>query len=410
MNASAASSPTFIERWGGFVAVALAVSLGFTIGSVPTPLYPLYQAAWEIPPSALSYIFTAYMGGILAAFLCFGRLSDSIGRYRAIVLALLLIAAGLLLSALAGGVATLVVARAGIGLANGLLTTTAAMALTEAHPLQDRRSAAVTTSAAITAGFGIGPILGGGLAQVGSDPLAFPYFVLFAATLGLLALVIRTRSQLQGPGLPRTGLSISPQMALPAKPRRSAFILASLSGLATSAVVCLFASLIPPLLQKLLPWKGPMVIGATFLLLAGASAATQITQRALPPFQGLGLGMLALLLSLVSLALGLLLENVAGLALSMVLAGVGQGFGIMDSTMIAARSSDEHRRAANVSTYFFISYVGATLPIIAVGLLADRLGLAPAVLVFCVVTGGALLALAWGAFRHHRADSEFSNP
>ena len=43
---------SFLDRWGGFVSVAAAVALGFIIASVPTPLYPLYQAEWQLPPSA----------------------------------------------------------------------------------------------------------------------------------------------------------------------------------------------------------------------------------------------------------------------------------------------------------------------------------------------------------------------
>lgn len=86
---------SFLDRWGGFVSVAAAVALGFIIASVPTPLYPLYQAEWQLPPSALSYIFTAYMAGLLVAFLCFGSLSDSLGRLLVVLAALAGIAAGL---------------------------------------------------------------------------------------------------------------------------------------------------------------------------------------------------------------------------------------------------------------------------------------------------------------------------
>lgn len=346
---------SFLDRWGGFVSVAAAVALGFIIASVPTPLYPLYQAEWQLPPSALSYIFTAYMAGLLVAFLCFGSLSDSLGRLLVVLAALAGIAAGLLLSALAAGVVTLVVARACIGLANGALTMAAAMALTEAHPRRDRRMAAVTTSAAITAGFGLGPVVGGGLAQIGLVPLRLPYLVLFGLMMANMVLVLRSRTQLRGPHGARRPLSIRPRMAMPGRAGRPPFFLAALAGFSASAAVCLFASLVPSLLQDSLPWRGPLVIGSAFLLLAGASATTQIALRRTPPFIGLALGMCALLLGLLCLAVGVRGHGLVALAASMLLTGVGQGFGIMDATIIASRSADEANRAANVSTFFFIS-------------------------------------------------------
>ena len=388
-----------ISRWGGFFAVTFVLGLGISVGSMPSPLYPLYQSAWQIPPSALSYIFTAYMAGVIVSLLCLGRLSEVFGRFRIIVSALVLICMGLLISALAGEVATLIGARALIGLGNGLLTTAGAMALVDVHPSHDKRIASFTTSLSITAGFGLGTAFSGALAQLGFAPLVLPYLVMLILALAGLALVVRTCSSLPRPLAIRPRISIWPRMALPAGPKRPLFLLAGATGLMTFAVGSLFGSMVPPLLQTVLPWKGPAVIGVAFLFMVAISIVTQLTQRGIPVFKGLAYGMFAFVGALGTLALGLLTESVAALIASIMFTGLGQGLGFMESAILAGQSADENRRAANMSTYFFLSYLGATVPIIAVGLLADQLGLIPAVLVFCAIAACALTALGLQALK-----------
>lgn len=382
-----------VSRWGGFIAVALALSLCFSASSLPTPLYPLYQAAWGIQPSALSYVFTAYMIGVLPALICFGRLSDTLGRFRIVTISLSLLMLGLFLSAISNGITLLIIARFIIGFGNGLLTTTSIVALAEAHPKRDRHVASVTTSMAISIAFGLGPVIGGALAQIGFAPLVLPYAVAFVAAFFNLLLVLRYRTMLLGP-LARAPLSISPQLALPSVSRRPTFYLACGSGFATFAVGSLFASMVPSLLRVALPWKGPLVVGLAFLLMASACVTIQLIQRNVHPFKGMVLGMLGFVLAVTLLVVGLATHSVVVLALGMLSVGVGQGYAFMSSAVIAGISADERRRTANMSTYFLAAYMGATAPIIAVGLLADRIGLEPAIYVYSALIACLMLVLA----------------
>ncbi|CAM5548530.1 MFS transporter [Eoetvoesiella caeni] len=382
-----------LGRWGGFMAVASALGLCFSASSLPTPLYPLYQTAWGIQPSALSYIFTAYMIGVLPSLICFGRLSDTLGRFRIVMISLSMLMLGLFLSAIASGITLLIIARFIIGFGNGLLTTTSVVALAEAHPKRDRHVAAVTTSMAISVAFGLGPVIGGSLAQIGIAPLVLPYIVVFAAALLNMLLVLKYRTLLMGPYI-RAPLSISPQLALPGAARRGTFFLACGSGFATFAVGSLFASMVPSLLRTALPWKGPLVVGLAFLLMASACVTIQLTQRNVHPFRGMVLGMLGFIIAVTLLVAGLAVHNVVVLAVGMLSVGVGQGYAFMSSAVIAGISADEGRRTANMSTYFLAAYMGATAPIIAVGLLADSIGLEPAIYVYSALIGCLMLALA----------------
>ena len=392
-----------LERWGAFISVTLALGMGISISGMPSPLYPLYQEAWQIPPSSLSYIFSAYMVGVLLSLLCLGRLSDAFGFFRVIIGTQALVAVGLLVSAFADGVGMLIWGRVLVGVANGVLTTAGAMALIDAHPARDRKIATLTTSLAITVGFGAGTVVSGLIAQTGMAPLTLPYLVVLLLILANMALLLRSRDSLQGPRGKRAPVSIQPRMALPAGMKRLVFLMAGAAGFSTFAIGSLFSSLVPSLLKEILPWKGPMVVGIAFGLLVTVSVFAQFSLRNMSPFKGLALGMAAFAGALAVLVAGTMLKSIVAVGFSVILTGVGQGLGFMNSSMIAGRNVDDKRPAASMATYFFLTYIGSTIPIIALGLLADYIGLAAAIMVYCGVMVVVLLALAWWALRYDRS-------
>lgn len=395
MHAAASRLTPFLNRWGGFMAVAFALTMGFATSSLPSPLYPIYQVDWRLQPSELTYIYSLYMAGVLTALLCLGRLSDTLSRYTVVCTSLVLMTLGLLLSGVASGINALLFARGVIGLANGLLTTAGAFALADTHPGKDRRVASVATSASIAVGVGLGPLLSGLLAQTGVAPLRLPYFVVAALALCNLWLTWRSRHTFAPRAGARARLSITPKLALPGKATRAAFLLAGAAAFTQFAAGSLLASLVPSFLYNLLPWKGPAVPGIAFLILSTASAATQLWQRNIAAAKGLVLGLLTLAGCLLALCLGIWTGSAWAFLVTMIMAGAGQGLCFMASTLIAGQNADESRRSANMATYFSIAYIGASIPVIAVGRLADHWGLAPAVIIFSALAVLALALLAW---------------
>ncbi|NYT62547.1 MFS transporter [Alcaligenaceae bacterium] len=393
----------FLRRWGGFVAVSFALGLGFATSSLPTPLYPVYQDQWHLLPSELTYIYALYMVGVLFALLFFGRLSDTLGRYAVVCLSLVMITGGLIMSGAASSINTLFVARIIIGFANGLLTTAGTLALADAHPRKDRRVASIVTSASIALGVGIGPLLGGLLAQTGFAPLRLSYFVIAALALGNLYLTWRCRHKLRQQAGPRARLSISPKLALPSAQTRTPFLLASIAAFLMFSTGSLLASLIPSFLYDLLPWQGPAVPGVAFLIMALAASTTQFSQRNLPAVKGLAIGLATLIMFLIAVSIGVISGSIIAFTACMILAGVGQGLCFMTATMIAAQSADDHRRSANMATFFAIAYIGGTVPVIVVGQLADIWGMTTAILVFCALAAVAVCGLVYQVLRLMRA-------
>jgi MFS family permease len=328
--------------------------------------------------------------------------SDTFGRFRVILTSLIMLLVGLALSMVAQNVATLIIARALIGFGNGILTTTAALAMGEAHPEKDRRRAAVITSAAITVSFGVGPVVGGVLAQINIYPLIVPYVFIFVLAVFALFLVVRSRDRLQGPEGVRVPLSISPRIAIASKGKRGAFLCGCAGGFFAFTVGCMFASLVPSLIVNMhLIITGPIVVALAFLVMSIASTLVQVLRLGLAPFMGLALGMGAFGLSVLALMLSMSIHNIWLLGLSMVMFGIGQGLGFMHAAMIASLYADEEKRTANMSTFFLSAYIGATVPVIGVGILADHIGLESAIYTFGTIAVTGLIALTMHLVQRH---------
>lgn len=401
-----ASPPSRAVRWSAFFAVILALALGFASSSMPTPLYPLYQLAWSLPPSALSYIYAGYMFGVLGALLFCGRLADSIGRFRVLLAALCLLLLGLGISALVSSVLPMVFARMIVGFANGLLTTIAGATMLAAHPRGDRRVAAVATSTAMASGFGLGPLIGGSIAELMPQPLRLPYLAMGMIALVDLALLLYARRVLDDRTVntQRAAFKLRPKLTLPHEPGpRRLFLLMSSCIFMMFAIVGLMASLLPSLIHQLGLGSGPSVVGIAFSLLALASVCAQFGMRRLRATHGLLIGLAALLASMAALVACLFYHSPSAFFASMLLAGIGQGLSLMETNLIASHCAEEHHRTTTMASYFTIAYLGGVAPVVAIGLLADYLGLEHAVQLFCLLCALVIVFLALRISRSKRA-------
>ena len=75
--------------------------------------------------------------------------------------------------------------------------------------------------------------------------------------------------------------------------------------------------------------------------------------------------------------------------------GIGHGFALMGAFALIHQMTSLDNRAAVMSTYLFIAYLGTIVPIIAVGYLADHWGLDFAVISFCITISLLCFALWW---------------
>nr|WP_312331704.1 MFS transporter [Acinetobacter variabilis] len=369
--------------------VSLALIMG-TIGTaLASPLYPIYQQIWHLSPSQITYIFVAYMFGCLGTLLFLGRTSNTIGFLRTLQIGLVFISIGLVISVFAENALILSVGRFIIGIASGLMTTSAMLGMMQTIPESHKQLAPQLVSILTAIGFGLGPFVGGVIAQFSQTPLVTPYLpIILGAVLCFVGLF-----WLKTPAFERQPFSIAPKLLRPEPQYHAVFMIVGLTAFNVFAAFSLFASLSPSFVQDILPWHGPLVSGTAITCILLISAVVQFSAKAVPAKKCLNIGLMIMLVSLVSLALCMILKASILFFASDILFGIGHGFALMGAFGVIHAITTLQNRAAVMSTYLFIGYLGTIVPIIAVGYLADHFGLGFAVISFCVAISVLCLIL-----------------
>lgn len=159
-------------------------------GTLPIPLYVLWEQRMGFGPLGVTVVFAAYVAGTLSALVLFGDLSDHIGRRKVLAIGISCAAVStigfLLASGIAPSIGLLIASRVVSGLAAGFVTGTATAALAELQLHRDRQAAAVVASGSNMTGLGLGPLIAGLFAEY----VALPTRSVFWFYLGLCALAL----------------------------------------------------------------------------------------------------------------------------------------------------------------------------------------------------------------------------
>ncbi len=167
--------------------MALTIFIDFAGFGVVLPLLPFWAERLGAGPVGVGLLLTIYA---LAQFIftpVLGALSDRYGRRPIIIVSLLIEALSLALSALAGSLAILLVARfiGGLGASN---IGSAQAVVADVTPVERRARGMGLIGAAIGLGFVVGPAMGGLLAPLGP---AVPFWVAMIVALANALLVLR---------------------------------------------------------------------------------------------------------------------------------------------------------------------------------------------------------------------------
>jgi EmrB/QacA subfamily drug resistance transporter len=153
------------RRWqalGVLSLCLLVIAMGNTILNVGLPTI---RAQLDASSSELQWILDGYLLVFAGLLLAAGSLGDRIGRRRMLVAGLSVFALSSVLAALATDAATLIAARALMGLgAAGIMPTTLSI-LTNIFPAHERPKAIAIWSAVAGLGVAIGPVSGGYLLE-----------------------------------------------------------------------------------------------------------------------------------------------------------------------------------------------------------------------------------------------------
>lgn len=401
MNNLPQASVSHSAARGRFIAIAFALAVTMAGATLASPLYPLYEHALGITSGGVTIVYSSYMGGALVALLLLGHLSDHIGFVHALRIAVTLLLAGLVTSAAAHSLPVLAIGRFAIGIAAGIASSAATAGLVALEPAWEVKRAALVGSIMNIVGLGFGPFAGGVVAQILPHPLLTPYAVFgVSALLALLALAVHPAdAQVHPIRHFRPAFRFHAPTLAAVRP----FVIASITTFTGYTLFSLFASLAPAFLSDLLPWHGPVVAGTGVATLFVGSAIAQFTLRKVDSRRGLTLGALSIGASVALMAASLPLHSGLLFVASDLIGGFGQGLAFMSAVAVINRIAPPANRARMISSFFSIAYLGGIVPIVGLGLLADRIGLDPSIAVLSVVL--VMLTTALGIIAHRSSQT-----
>jgi MFS family permease len=340
------------RRWRRAAFALFVVAVGT---NVPIPLLLIYRDRLTLSPDVLTAVFGVYAIGLVPALFLAGPASDRFGR-RTIVLPLVVLSGltSLLLIAADSSLLVLFTGRFLQGAVSGAVfgVGTAWVIELSTNTFTAGRRAAV----AMTAGFSLGALTSGLLAQYVTAPTTVPYLVHVVLILAALAAAItlpetviptvgpRTHGPLLKPGDRTTVLTVLIPLAI---------CVYAFPSVAIAAVPLLVTTSAPPVL----------FLGVLSGLTLGTGALTaplqqRLAHRSGPIAAALGAAGYALT------TLGAATTSAPLLLVAALMLGAGGGLALASGLALTARLAQPGRRGALNAVFLGSAYLGFAAPYI----------------------------------------------
>ncbi|MGH7764733.1 MAG: MFS transporter [Candidatus Dormibacteraceae bacterium] len=385
------------------VDICVLIFIADIVTGIQIPLFPLYTTSLGASLEMLGLI-TAVLGLTkLAGAVPIGMLSDRLDRKTVLVGGMVMFALSFVLYALAPGTGWLIIPRVLQALAM-VATFPLGIAyigdLVEPH---DRGPAIGVYTAAMGAGFAVGPLLGSWVASVAGFPAAYSCGAMIAilgAVFGAIRLIRKKITPADGSLAPR----IVDLPALATLLRQPAMLMASVANVAmtlsmTGAIFTYF-----PVYARG-AGISTVTIGSLFAWRSIASASGRIPMG---PLSGR-------LPAHWTIATVLLVEAGIDLAISrtvspgiltalLILEGIGFGVFLVSGQSAVADAAAHHNRGAAVGLFWMAGSIGDLFGPIGLGVIAQRMGLEAVFqsVAVAVVVGAAMVA-GLGALAAYRS-------
>jgi MFS family permease len=379
-------TPTLSTK-AAFFCIAYAFLVAMAGTTLPTPLYPIYQARFGFGELLITVIFATYAVGVIIGLILTGRLSDEIGRRKVLMFGLACAIGSTILFLVAEGVAPMLVARLLSGFTAGAFAGTATAMMLDLAPGGRRELAAGIAVAVNLGGLGCGTLLSGALAQTGTDPLRLSYWVYLALLVPAVLAVLFAPETVQ----PREHPRFAPQQLAVPPEVRGTFTRAALGGFSAFTISGLFGAVGPLFLGKYLGYHSHLLAGFIVFILFLASATSSLVLPRIGNRTALVGGAVAVVLSSCLLILALETESLAVMFVCGISCGIGQGLAVGAGLAALGAETPADRRGEVSATFFVVLYVALAVPIVAVGLLSQAIELRPAGVVI------SALAIALGS-------------
>lgn len=370
-------SPSFAE----YFILALCLCLGAISTALASPLYSIYVTQWHISTSEIGYAFIAYMFGVVFTLLFLNGWIARYGYKQTVIRGLIASILGLVLSAFSIDIWQLCGARFLIGISSGLLCTATVIGLAHKYPFAKRSQAGKLSSLITVLGFGLGPFLGGIMADQLAKPLMTPYLVIASLSTCILIACYWINA-------PSQSEKTASKMRLWSTPHdrddRRLFWVCSVMAACCFAAFSLYAALAGIFLKELPLQSSATLTGSAISLILLVSFLTQLSSKLLHELTCLKLGGLCLVLGCISLGLAQWTHQLLFLAGSVVFMGIGHGYSLNPAYFFMGKLV-EKQHSGLLSSFLLIGYQGTIWPILLSSFIIDHFGVLSSVSVFALL-------------------------
>lgn len=361
---------TSISRRADLFILCFAMLIGSLGTTMMSPLFVVYRDLWHLDVATISSIYVLGAVTVLVLLLVCRRITDALGAVRCLKVSLLVAVIGQILFLLADDLAMVYLARAISASATGLVAMSGGIAVAMVVG-DDARRAGTLSSLATVAGFASGPLLSGVIEWATATPLVNSFATVLA--LSLLSLLSLMRLPAGSPVNFRLIFSV-PRMDLPRVGTRGHFLLAGMAFFVSSGVFAIMATAMPVFLRELSDIDPVLLsgfgLGCLFVMaMLGQTIVARLSIR-LGYNSALGL----LVIGCVMFAVAFTIKSVVLFMASVAIIGFAHGEVITWGYISVNRVTDLGDRAGVFSFFLVLAYIGASLPPLVVGAIADRLG------------------------------------
>ncbi|HEX5256443.1 MAG TPA: MFS transporter [Mycobacterium sp.] len=323
-------------------------------------LMPVISDSEHLSTATLDGIFGIYALGLLPGLLVGGRASDALGRRPVALTGSVAALAGTAVMLLSQHTGALLLGRLIVGIGVGLaISSCTAWASDLRGPV-----GAATAGVVLTAGFALGPFVGGFIVWSGRSGIRVSFGVAAAiVVLATFAVVGAARHT----EVTESATDYDSGQAAPAAPAAPGFSRALSWAVPLAPWVYASATLgfvtIPTRLHTAL--AAPMAAGTATLIVNGVSGVVQVLARALRwgPQAGTAGAVLAALGYAIAAIAPPTLTPALGLPLLVVL-GCASGLCLREGLIDVEAAAPPHLRGALTGVFYVITYVGFALPLV----------------------------------------------
>lgn len=378
------SVPIYVE----YIILCFCLCLGVLSTALASPLYAIYAAEWHISTSQIGYAFIAYMLGVVFSLLFFNNSSNKFGFKKVMMMGLIICIASLAYSAIAPNVWHLCLARFFIGISSGLLCTSTIVGLALKFPFANKANAGKISSVITVFGFGLGPLIGGIIADHSINPLSTPYWIIAALSFITLCFSPLISYQHTLPkAITKSHVWNTPQ----SKQLRKIFFPCALTACCAFAIFSLYAALAGTFISQLPLKQSATLTGISISVILFISTLTQFCFKGLHEAKSLMMGLGIIVLGCLSLILAQFTGSVIWLFISIILIGFGHGLALNPAYYFMGMITQKENPAI-FSTFLLIAYQGTIWPILLSSIIIDHYGVMASLVTFSVLI---LVTVIW---------------